>query len=217
MRFEFNKIVNIVTKGEIAHYEQLPHLSKYFWKSSAAEASKYVCMTDKVKIHVGKPIFGGYEINSHEWTNCLPGRVDYGIWVWCICSLPFPIYRSFQTTFENIVAKGEIAHDEQFLLWPQYFQLYLMIKLSFMEIFQVFFTMFSKSSAADFACIIFPQCCIFYLIKLFVRRGISMGITSTPISPARFELSWIVILLKATHLFTWTSLIYESLKKYSLI
>ena len=28
-----------------------------------------------------------------------------------------------QTTFENIVAKGEIAHDEQFLLWPQCFQL----------------------------------------------------------------------------------------------
>ena len=51
--------------------------------------------------------------------------------------------------FENIVAKGEIAHDQQFLLWPQSFQLYLIIKLSFMEIFQVFVTMFSKSSAAD--------------------------------------------------------------------
>ena len=31
-------------------------------------------------------------------------------------------------TFENIVAKGEIAHDEQFLLWPQCFQFYLTIK-----------------------------------------------------------------------------------------
>ena len=53
------------------------------------------------------------------------------------------------TTFKNIVAKGEIAHDEQFPLWPQCFQLYLTIKLSFMEIFQVFVTMFSKSSASD--------------------------------------------------------------------
>ena len=38
---------------------------------------------------------------------------------------------NLQTHFENIVAKGEIAHDEQFLLWPQCFQIYLTIKLSF--------------------------------------------------------------------------------------
>ena len=47
------------------------------------------------------------------------------------------------------MAKGEIAHHEQFHLWLQCFQLHLTIKLSFMEIFQVFVTMFSKSSAAD--------------------------------------------------------------------
>ena len=46
--------------------------------------------------------------------------------------------------------KLKIAHDEQFHLWPQCFQLHLLtIKRSFMEIFQVFVTMFSKSSAAD--------------------------------------------------------------------
>ena len=28
-----------------------------------------------------------------------------------------------QTAFENIVGKGEIAHNEQFLLFPQYFLL----------------------------------------------------------------------------------------------
>ena len=28
-----------------------------------------------------------------------------------------------QTAFENIVGKGEIARNEQFLLFPQYFQL----------------------------------------------------------------------------------------------
>ena len=42
------------------------------------------------------------------------------------------------------MAKREIAHDE-----PQGFQLYLTIKLTFMEIFQVCVTLFSKSSAAD--------------------------------------------------------------------
>ena len=48
------------------------------------------------------------------------------------------------------MAKGEIAHDEQFLLWLQCFQLYLTIEISFMEIFQVLnVNMFSKSSAAD--------------------------------------------------------------------
>ena len=47
------------------------------------------------------------------------------------------------------MAKGEIAHDEQFHLWSQCFQLHLTIKLSFMEIFQVYVTMFSKSSAVD--------------------------------------------------------------------
>ena len=54
---------------------------------------------------------------------------------------PFPTCRHIltqqqQTTFENMVAKGEIAHDEQFLLWPQCFQLYLTIQLFFMEIFR---------------------------------------------------------------------------------
>ena len=47
------------------------------------------------------------------------------------------------------MAKGEIAHDEQILLWPQCFQLYITIKLYLIEIFQVFVNMFSKSSAAD--------------------------------------------------------------------
>ena len=47
-----------------------------------------------------------------------------------------------QTTFENIVAKGEIDHDEQFPIFPQCFQLNLMFKLSFIEIFVIFVNMF---------------------------------------------------------------------------
>ena len=42
--------------------------------------------------------------------------------------------------FENIVAKVKLL---------MMFQLYLTIKLSIMEIFQVFVTIFSKSSAED--------------------------------------------------------------------
>ena len=53
----------------------------------------------------------------------------------------FPICRRIltqqQTNFENIVVKGEIAHDEQFLLWPQCFIPYLPVKLYFTDIFQV--------------------------------------------------------------------------------
>ena len=44
--------------------------------------------------------------------------------------------------FLKTVTKEEIVQNEQFVLWPQSFQLYLTIKLSFMEIFQVFITMF---------------------------------------------------------------------------
>ena len=47
------------------------------------------------------------------------------------------------------MAKAKIAHDEQFPYWAQCFQLYLKIKLSFLEIVQVFVTMFLKSSGAD--------------------------------------------------------------------
>ena len=38
-------------------------------------------------------------------------------------------------TFENIVAKGEISHDEQFLILSHYFQLYSIIILSFTGVF----------------------------------------------------------------------------------
>ena len=49
---------------------------------------------------------------------------------------PFPTYRRIlillkQTSFENIVAKGEFAHDEQFHLWPLCFHLYYKIKAFF--------------------------------------------------------------------------------------
>ena len=43
-----------------------------------------------------------------------------------------------QTTFENIVVKGEIINDKQFVILPQIFQFYSIIILSFVEIFHIF-------------------------------------------------------------------------------
>ena len=50
-------------------------------------------------------------------------------------------------TFEIIVAKGEIAQNNQFLLFPQCFLLFLIIQLK--EMFHVFANKFSKSTAVD--------------------------------------------------------------------
>ena len=59
---------------------------------------------------------------------------------------PFP----HTDAFENIVAKEEIAHDEQFLLFPQWFP-FLVIGYQFNNRdFPFFDKICSKSSAADF-------------------------------------------------------------------
>ena len=42
-----------------------------------------------------------------------------------------------QTAFENIVEKGEIACNEQFLLFPQWFLLNQVIVSSFVNIFDI--------------------------------------------------------------------------------
>ena len=42
----FNRVENIVSKGEIARFEQFLLLSQSFQKSSAAEASESVCGKD---------------------------------------------------------------------------------------------------------------------------------------------------------------------------
>ena len=42
-----------------------------------------------------------------------------------------------QTAFENIVGKGEIAHNEQFLLFPQWFLLDQKIVSPFLNIYDI--------------------------------------------------------------------------------
>ena len=44
-----NIVENIVTKGEIARFEQFLLLSQCFQKLFAAEASEIVCMCERVK------------------------------------------------------------------------------------------------------------------------------------------------------------------------
>ena len=51
--------------------------------------------------------------------------------------------------FKNIVTKREIVHNGQVFLLPQCFQLGSIILLSFMEMFHIFATMFSKLHAVD--------------------------------------------------------------------
>ena len=71
----------------------------------------------------------------------------------------FPTCRRFLThlqltTFENIVAKRRNSSlNEQFLLLPQCFQLYLMIILSFSKISHLLAQMLSMSSASDLMCV----------------------------------------------------------------
>ena len=48
-----------------------------------------------------------------------------------------------QTAFENIVGKGEIAHNEQFLLFPQCFLLNQIIVSPFVHIFDIIFSLFA--------------------------------------------------------------------------
>ena len=56
----------------------------------------------------------------------------------CVCAITLSLIGTFylqQTTFENIMAKEEIDHHEQFLILPQWqcFQCFSIIILSFME------------------------------------------------------------------------------------
>ena len=46
------KVENIVTKGEIACFEQILLLSQCFQESSDAEASEGVCMWERVKVNI---------------------------------------------------------------------------------------------------------------------------------------------------------------------
>ena len=65
-------------------------------------------------------------------------------------TFPFSLFSSHrccltplqQTTFENLLAKEEIVHDEQFLLLPKCFLLYSIIGLLFIEGFWIFDLMF---------------------------------------------------------------------------
>ena len=56
-----------------------------------------------------------------------------------------------QTTFENLMTKGEIIHDEQFHSLTQFVQLYWNILLTFIEIFNIFASIFQGRLLEMFA------------------------------------------------------------------
>ena len=65
------------------------------------------------------------------------------------CLFPFPFTDAFiciysKKPLENIVAKGDIAHDEQFLDLSQYFHFHSIFILSFIEAFQISVYVFKK-------------------------------------------------------------------------
>ena len=111
----WQKVENIVTKGEIARFVQFLLLSLCFQKTSAAYASECVCKWERVNPF---PHADAFRCNSSR--------------------------RLLKTLWPNM----KLLMMSNYL-WPQCFQLYLTIKLSFMENFQVFVTIFSKLSAAD--------------------------------------------------------------------
>ena len=87
-------------------------------KSSAADVSESVYTWETVNLLM----------NFVCRRRCLP-PVWRGKYIHYILFYSFPTYRRFltplqPTIFLNIVANGEIAHDEQFLILPQCLQLY---------------------------------------------------------------------------------------------
>ena len=52
-------------------------------------------------------------------------------------SIDTPLTHQQQTAFENIVGKGEISHNEQFLLFPQCFLLKQITVSPFVHIFAI--------------------------------------------------------------------------------
>ena len=67
----------------------------------------------------------------------------------CLQLFPTFLMPLQQTTFKNTVTKEEIAQDEQFLLLPQFFQLFSVIIPTNIELLCVFAFILSKSSAAE--------------------------------------------------------------------
>ena len=66
-----------MAKGEIAHYEQFINLPQWFQKSSAAEASKSICMWERVKLCFIVLCFPSYNkspADDFEKTSCKKNR-----------------------------------------------------------------------------------------------------------------------------------------------
>ena len=68
-------------------------------------------------------------------------------------------------SFENMMTKDEIARNEQFLLWLQCFQFFVIFKHKIRKIFHYFAYDLNKLSAAD----------IFYVGKGYLKTYLEVG------------------------------------------
>ena len=86
--------------------------------------------------------------------------------------------------FENIVAKGEIVHGEQFPLLPQCFQLYLMFKLSDLWRYFTFLPICFQSRLLQIYCM-WERVKVMPVVSI-LGRGIVLILTLLWIFPPKF-------------------------------
>ena len=120
----------------------------FFYKNYFKNASECICRLEQVfilKLYTNLPIYDFNFLFNFDFSYATNKGWFYQLVLLNESStnecLPCPTYRSIltqQTTFENIVTKGEIAQNEQFLLLSQCFHLYSVNIHTIIEIFHVF-------------------------------------------------------------------------------
>ena len=136
------KVENIVVKGEVAHHKQILLLPQCFQKA--------VCCRGCQKASECGKVLNNWHALSDDRSTLVAFKFHKVLYcLSCLLNLSHLKTHLETKTADDFWKHCEIAKDEQFLLWPQCFQLYWIIKLSFMEILQVFVSMLSKSSAAN--------------------------------------------------------------------
>ena len=119
-------------------FDSLPNNKIVNWSKLKTFADDKIDVTEKLKVVLGR--LGNIDGN----------RRKCGLPAFIFFSQPFTpqiliLTHQQQTAFENIVGKGEIARNEQFLLFPQCFLLNQITASPFLHIFHII-----SSFAAEF-------------------------------------------------------------------
>ena len=138
-----NRVEIIMANGEIAHDEQFLLLTPWFQKSSAAETSESVYKWERVKKNRRNDsillFWNAFKTSFASEMSKFSSIRQKGFISVCyllliIVNLTFSLINPFlhidafwrlcSRQLLKRLAKGEIAHNEQFLLLPQYFQFF---------------------------------------------------------------------------------------------